>query len=95
MTINSTKRKLNWSATGDERRAQNAANLLNIGYYENAFERTMGNKSLGVPETEPDEISEEIYRNFATFIPKAEIMDVRITVDHDGDAALEVDISHE
>lgn len=94
MVVTSTKQKLNWNARGRERVAQNASNLLQVGYYENAYERTMGNRALDGPGTSQDRVRTEVYRNFSTFMPQVNVLDVRMPVAAGGNMELEVDITN-
>lgn len=95
MAVVTATKKLNWQAKGEDRKAQNAANLLAMAYYENAFERTMGNSVVDVATTNTIAVTEEVHRNFSVFMPAANIMDIRVIPDADGDMTLEVDIAYE
>lgn len=94
MKVSSAGRSLNWNASGQDRLAQNAANLMMIGYYENAYERTMGNKVMDVPGTSEKRIYAEVHRNFSTFMPETQVQNVRLITQERQEPQLEVEVTY-
>lgn len=93
MTVVRSGGLINWSLKGMDRIAQNVQNLINTYRYEIPYHRTMGLSGSLIDQPSNIQAAEarvEIAQMIATYEPRANVMDIRISVDGDGNVATEV-----
>lgn len=93
MTVVRAGGLIDWSLRGTDRIAQNVQNLLNTYRYEIPFHRTMGLPGSLVDRpvnVQAAEARVEIAQMIATYEPRANVKDIRFSVDGDGSVVTEV-----
>lgn len=92
--INTTNGKIDWNATGIERKLQNVSNLINTWRYEVGYDRTKGINPEIIDKPAMEAIplhTAEIYRIVETHEPGVKLVSVNTTdVDEEGNINLKV-----